>query len=378
MTENGAAVDKVSELDGKAPEQTDYANYFCTYAYLYHQKDMLEDHKRTGAYYNAVMQNRAQFQDKVVLDVGTGSGILAIFAAMAGAAKVYAVEATSMARHARRLVEHNKFKGVIEVVQGTIESIELPQKVDIIISEWMGYFLLRESMLDSVLVARDRFLKPGGSLFPSHARMFLAPMQTPISHQRLAEFQGSMEGWADFIRDMRHYYGVDLDCLSDEFRAEQREYYAATSAWADIHPSQLLGQAACFKKYDLLTLSLEELQKPLQADFKMSINEGGAISGFLGFFDVAFRGSPENPVDFEVVLSTAPDPTGCTHWGQQAFFVHPPIECARGDRLAASITVTRKRENHRLLNVKLAAKLEGNSVWAQQMAAPRLLEFRIE
>jgi hypothetical protein len=72
------------------------------------QKDMLEDHKRTGAYFNAVMQNKRQFHDKVVLDVGTGSGILAIFAAMAGAKKVYAVEATNMARNARLLVDHNK------------------------------------------------------------------------------------------------------------------------------------------------------------------------------------------------------------------------------------------------------------------------------
>lgn len=69
---------------------------------------MLEDHKRTGAYYAAVRQNRRQFEGKVVLDVGTGSGILAIFAAQAGAKTVYAVEATSMAKHARKLVEANK------------------------------------------------------------------------------------------------------------------------------------------------------------------------------------------------------------------------------------------------------------------------------
>lgn len=74
------------------------------------QKDMLEDHKRTGAYFNAVMQNKRQFHDKVVLDVGTGSGILAIFAAMAGAKKVYAVEATNMAKNARNLVDHNKVR----------------------------------------------------------------------------------------------------------------------------------------------------------------------------------------------------------------------------------------------------------------------------
>ena len=152
-----ATSERVSEFDGLAPESTDYANYFCTYAYLYHQvcsaiviscsseqylackalgyllcvlplgiflmcskaslirsncgiavvlqKDMLEDHKRTGAYYAAIRQNRRQFEGRVVLDVGTGSGILAIFAAQAGAKTVYAVEATSMAKHARKLVE---------------------------------------------------------------------------------------------------------------------------------------------------------------------------------------------------------------------------------------------------------------------------------
>lgn len=68
---------------------------------------MLEDHKRTGAYFNAVMNNRRQFEGKVVLDVGTGSGILAIFAAKAGAKKVYAVEATGMAKFARSVVESN-------------------------------------------------------------------------------------------------------------------------------------------------------------------------------------------------------------------------------------------------------------------------------
>ena len=78
---------------------------------------------------------------------------------------------------------------VIEVIQGTIETVELPEKVDIIISEWMGYFLLRESMLDSVLVARDRFLKPGGALYPSHARMYLGPVRSQLARQRLNDFQ---------------------------------------------------------------------------------------------------------------------------------------------------------------------------------------------
>lgn len=69
-----------------------------------------------------------------------------------------------MTVHAKKLCENNGVGDIVEVMQGYMESVELPEKVDIIISEWMGYFLLRESMLDSVLVARDKWLKPGGAL----------------------------------------------------------------------------------------------------------------------------------------------------------------------------------------------------------------------
>lgn len=82
-----------------------------------------------------------------------------------------------------------QFGDTVEVIQGMIESISLPEKVDIIISEWMGYFLLRESMLDSVLVARNRFLKPGGALYPSHCRMFLGAIRTNATQQRVGDLQ---------------------------------------------------------------------------------------------------------------------------------------------------------------------------------------------
>ena len=84
-----------------------------------------------------------------------------------------------MAAHAEKLVESNGLKGRVEVIQGAMEDVELPEKVDIIVSEWMGYFLLRESMLDSVIVARDKWLKPDGALFPSHATIYVAPAYVP-------------------------------------------------------------------------------------------------------------------------------------------------------------------------------------------------------
>ena len=78
----------------------------CIAGYLYHQKDMLQDRGRMDGYRNAILQNPGCFKDKVVLDVGTGSGVLAIWAAMAGAKRVYAVEATSMAQQAPARAVH--------------------------------------------------------------------------------------------------------------------------------------------------------------------------------------------------------------------------------------------------------------------------------
>ena len=70
------------------------------------------------------------------------------------------------------------FTAEITLVKGKLEEAELPIKeFDIIISEWMGYFLLYESMLDTVLVARDKYLAPGGLIFPDTASMWIAGLE---------------------------------------------------------------------------------------------------------------------------------------------------------------------------------------------------------
>jgi histone-arginine methyltransferase CARM1 len=74
--------------------------YFQFYGYLSQQQNMMQDYIRTGTYQRAILANLPDFKDKVVLDVGAGSGILSFFAIQAGARKVYAVEASTMAQHA--------------------------------------------------------------------------------------------------------------------------------------------------------------------------------------------------------------------------------------------------------------------------------------
>jgi hypothetical protein len=94
-------------------------------------------------------------QGKIVLDVGCGTGILSMFAAKAGAAHVYGVDMSGIVEQAKEIIKVNGLSDKVTVIRGKVEEIDLPvEKVDIIISEWMGYCLFYESMLDTVLYAR--------------------------------------------------------------------------------------------------------------------------------------------------------------------------------------------------------------------------------
>lgn len=131
--------------------------YFNSYAHFSIHEEMLKDRVRTGSYCNAIMNNRHLFKDKIVLDVGSGTGILCLFAARAGAAHVYGIEYSEIVDIACKVTAENGLSDKITYIKGKAEEVTLPvQKVDIIISEWMGYMLLYESMLDTVLLMRDK------------------------------------------------------------------------------------------------------------------------------------------------------------------------------------------------------------------------------
>ncbi|CAA0833669.1 Protein arginine N-methyltransferase PRMT10 [Striga hermonthica] len=348
---NGVVVDK----------GVDFANYFCTYGFLYHQKEMLCDRVRMDAYYNAIFENKHHFEGKAVLDVGTGSGILAIWSAQAGARKVYAVEATKMAEHARELVRTNKLDSVVEVIEGSMEDVTLPEKVDVIISEWMGYFLLRESMLDSVICARDRWLKPNGVMYPSHARMWMAPVRSGIVDHKMNDYEEAMKDWHSFVNETKTYYGVDMSVLTNPFNQEQRKYYLQTSIWNNLHPNQIIGTPVIIKEIDCSTTSVDDIRS-VRASISSSITQENArFCGFAGWFDVHFRGSSKNPAQREIELTTAPDEYFGTHWGQQVFLLHPPLQVQSGDNITFDFSMSRSKENHRLMDVDLSYEVKRSS-----------------
>jgi len=161
----------------KKTEELDY--YFDSYSYIGIHHEMLEDQVRTNAYRHAIENNPQLFLNKVVMDIGTGTGILSMFAVKAGAKHVYAIEKADIYKLAKKNIKENGMESKITVINQFVEELELTEKVDIIISEWMGYFLWFEGMFDSVLFAAKKWLKPEGMMFPDKASVFLAACDYP-------------------------------------------------------------------------------------------------------------------------------------------------------------------------------------------------------
>ena len=349
---------------------------------------MLADHQRMAAYHSAILGNQDVFRDKVVMDIGTGSGILAVWAAQAGARRVYAVEYTDMAIHARKVMQANQVDHIVTVIQGAVEEVELPIEqdglevepdedgnnshrcVDIIISEWMGYFLLRESMLDSIIRARDKFLKRRtGLMFPSHTTMLWAPVTDEEERkQTSSEYASAMSDWSDFCQTTQTIYGVDMTILDKDFEREQKEYYLLSSRWSELPGDAVLAEPKVVKELDMMTCTIEESRgipadyPAAKFDFDISGDEyAGPISGFAGWFTADFKsrtdaaGTEAPRIHHPAFLSTGPE-NGYTHWGQQYFMLpNNSIPLLKGEttRLVGSLEMMRTKENSRLYNVRL-------------------------
>lgn len=148
------------------------SSYFDFYSKISNQQNMLQDAVRTQSYKNAISYNEVDFRDKIVIDVGTGSGVLAIFCANAGAKHVYAIEASSSAKYAEILFKSNNMNNKITLINKPIDSkVDLSnyikEKADVIVSEPLGILLVNERMLETFILARNLYLKPDGKMYPS-------------------------------------------------------------------------------------------------------------------------------------------------------------------------------------------------------------------
>ncbi len=113
----------------------------------------------------------------VVVDLGSGTGILALMACRAGAARVYAIEVGAVAEIAERLARENGLADRVKIVRGHSLDVTLPECADVLVSDQLGWFGFDAGLLEFYEDARRRFLKPGGRLMPRELSLWVAPVE---------------------------------------------------------------------------------------------------------------------------------------------------------------------------------------------------------
>lgn len=160
---------------------------------LEYHGQMLTDGPRTSAYADAIA--RTVRAGDVVLDIGTGTGILAMLAARAGARVVYAIEEDPVVELARRVVAANGLDGIIEIVHAQSHAVTLPERADVLVSEILWNAGLGEGILSSFADARARLLKPEARIIPSALEMWVAPVEAPVAHESVHRWSDDLAGF---------------------------------------------------------------------------------------------------------------------------------------------------------------------------------------
>ena len=254
------------------------------------QRVLLRDRVRCEAFYCALA--KAVKPGDVVLDVGAGTGVLSLFAARAGARKVYAVERTMIVDFARQLIAANGAQGRVQIIHGDMGSVELPEQVDLIVSEWMGGNGVDEGFLPAVLVARDRWLKPQGKMLPERVSAWIAPV-----------WDGELESDLGFWRSRP--YEFDFSLVADATVGEVRY------CQHHITEGMLLAEPQQMWTTDVYTCTVEGARSPFKASLSFSVTRGDSFNALATWFHA--------DIGQGIVLTNAPDAPK-THWGR---FVYP-------------------------------------------------------
>ncbi|GAA48620.1 protein arginine N-methyltransferase 1 [Clonorchis sinensis] len=226
----------------------------------------------------------------------------------------------------------------ITLVKGKVEEVELPKefpKVDIIISEWMGYCLFYESMLNTVIFARDKWLAPGGLIMPDRATLYVCAIED-------RQYKDEKINWWDSV------YGFDMSCIRK---------VALTEPLVDVvDPNQVVTNCCLVKEVDMYTITVEDLT--FTAPFTLTCKRNDYIQALVTFFNIDFTAC-HKPTGF----STGPDERRYTHWKQTVFYLdNGEDECLtvkKGEQINGTMSIRPNARNNRDLDISVKIVFEG-------------------
>ena len=265
------------------------STYRMSYRDVAMHKVMLQDVVRTDAYEKSI--NDVVGPQHCVLDFGCGTGVLAMFASRAGARKVIAVDRSPFIKTAKEIAHNNRFEN-IDFHHDDHHSLQLEEKVDVIVSEWMGHCLFYEAMLEPLLAVRDRYLAKGGVMIPAEVSL----------HAGLVCDEDLLEDLS-FLRDQP--YELDFSAIA-EAPFQQTDLVT-------LDPESLLQDTAHLGSLDMHTITKADTPRVFSGVIKPS--KKADIFALCAWFSsqlsegVAFGTGPNDmPTHWDQILFPLPEP----------------------------------------------------------------------
>ena len=262
----------------------------------------LSDRVKLQQYQLAV--ERLVRQEHVVLDLGCGSGMLGLMALRAGARKVVFVEENEVIEVARRTVTEAGFAGRAEFFQANSFQLALPEQVDVIICDHVGYFGFDYGILELLADARHRFLQPGGITIPAQINLKLAPVESIACRKLVSQWQdGSVPG---------------------EFR------WLGSAAANSKHAVNLKAEDLLADAESLATLELGAVAPSYQSwDAEFTCERGATLDGVAGWFDCRLTG--------DIHMTNSPVAENSLDRPQAFLPLESPVTVSAGERIRVTL-----------------------------------------
>mgnify|MGYP001818773392 FL=1 len=271
---------------------------------------MLSDKRRTEAYLSAIRS--AVGPGDIVLDIGTGSGVLALAAAKAGADRVYAIEASDIADVAQQVFEDNGVADRVRLVRGWSSDVDLPERASVLVTETLGVEPFEEDILRTVLDARRRLLVPDARLLPGSLRLDVRPLTVPDVHRWASRIdEADVEAWREDLE-------MDLSALRQARRRTTLHWpvdSCIVAEWEALAPPT-----------ELLHLDLGTHASPaVEAETDLVVTQGGVVDAIL----VSFNAS----LGPHVRLQPIPRRNETSSWDASVWFLPDGLRVGVGDSL---------------------------------------------
>jgi protein arginine N-methyltransferase 1 len=265
---------------------------------------MINDVRRMDAHVQALRQTIRP--GSVVADLGTGTGIFALLACQFGARRVYAIEPADVIQVAGEIARANGFGDRITFIQDISTRVELPEKVDVIVSDLRGSLPLHQRNIPSIVDARRRFLAPGGSLIPLRDILCATVVEMPGLYQNRF-----VSPWQS------NRYGLDMKV------AAPRAINSIEVALR-ITPEQLLTDSRCWA-----TLDYDRIESPnVHATETWTVARAGTAHALGIWFDTTLAqdvGFSSGPAESESV------------YGKYILPLAEPVPVSEGDRITVRL-----------------------------------------